>query len=415
MVYSTKCSHRLFLLILLVGFFATDLARSQSPIQIYGYFATRFEKTFLEPYVENGNVKKEDAVGEFSWPYFNIMMQQNLSDQFKVYINLNGSGAENLGVRNFWGEYSNGQHLNVRFGKIYRKFGLYNEILDAVPTYYGIEPPELFDNDHLMLSRETIFMLYGGVDLGPGTLNYSFSTDNGEGGPFESVWPIGFDFNYALGNDFKIGTSGFVSGKNALSDVSMGDGSPKNGVLPWMSNDDFSVMGGYVQAQLFDKLTLQAEFWTSSHKATRDPASVLMLIQNTNINKAQRERFLKSPSVIDEFLTEDDINTVGDYDISTWYFRAGYSFETSIGEIAPYLQWDYYSNPETIAKKTYGGDNEAGVADDGIFNKSTIGIVYRPIYQIAIKLDQSYHFYRLNGENVNYPEIRFDVSYTFGL
>ena len=25
------------------------------------------------------------------------------------------------------------------------------------------------------------------------------------------------------------------------------------------------------------------------------------------------------------------------------------------------------------------------------------------------------HFYKLNGDDVNYPEIRFDVSYTFGL
>jgi hypothetical protein len=38
-----------------------------------------------------------------------------------------------------------GARLNLRPGKIYRQFGLCDEILDAVPAYYGIEPPELFD------------------------------------------------------------------------------------------------------------------------------------------------------------------------------------------------------------------------------------------------------------------------------
>ena len=41
-------------------------------------------------------------------------------------------------------------------------------------------------------------------------------------------------------------------------------------------------------------------------------------------------------------------------------------------ECVPYLQWDWYS-------KTFGGDNEAGVADDGEFNKAALGIVYRPV------------------------------------
>jgi len=52
----------------------------------------------------------------------------------------------------------------------------------------------------------------------------------------------------------------------------------------------------------------------------------------------------------------------------------------------------WYSNPETIAKKKYGGDNEAGAADDGVFYKSTVGLVYRPAPEVAIKFDQSFHF-----------------------
>ena len=110
-----------------------------------------------------------------------------------------------------------------------------------------------------------------------------------------------------------------------------------------------------------------------------------------------------------------NVNTSAVYVIQTWYLRAGYSFETGIGELAPYLQWDWYQNPETIASKTYGGDDEAGVADDGTFNKSTVGIIYRPTSEVAVKFDQSYHFYKFNGENVLYPEIRLDFSFTFGI
>ena len=38
-------------------------------------------------------------------------------------------------------------HFKLRTGKIYRPFGQFNELLDAVPTYLGMEPPELFDKD----------------------------------------------------------------------------------------------------------------------------------------------------------------------------------------------------------------------------------------------------------------------------
>ena len=102
------------------------------------------------------------------------------------------------------------------------------------------------------------------------------------------------------------------------------------------------------------------------------------------------------------------------YDVQTYYFRAGYSIETSFGELGPYVQWDWYRNAETIGNKTYGGDDEAGTADDGEFTKLTIGAVFRPVPQVAAKLDFSSHNYRLNATNVSYPEFRFDVSFIFG-
>ena len=413
----TPCSVNrcLGLLVLGVAMIAlTSGLRAQSKLDIYGYFSSRYEKTF-ETKGPNG-VISEAAPAEWSYPYFNVMMQYTPAEKFKAFLNLNGSSAGTIDVRNFWGEYSAANYFNVRVGKIYRKFGLYNEILDAVPTYYGIEPPEIFDADHLIISRTTALMIYGGLTAGPGTINYSASTDNGEGspenGPAKHSFPLGYDANYQFGGgDYTVGFSGYTSGGEAMSNVALGDGSPKSGVLPWMASDKFSVFGGYGEAKV-GHLTLQAEYWGSAHNAQRDPASMITVVENAGLNQRQLNQFLIDPNGS----TTDPANVRVDarFTIKTWYVRAGYSFETSLGEVGPYFQWDYYSNPETISKKKYGGDAEAGDADDGVFNKSTVGLLYRPIPDVAVKFDQSFHFYKFNGENVNYPEVRFDISLVYG-
>lgn len=399
--------------VILTTLFITIELSAQNGLNTYGYFSTRLEKQY-ETVGTSGTIE-EASPFEWTSPFFNIMIQDQLSENIKVFINLNGSNAGTLDVRNYWGEYSVNNMLNFRIGKIYRKFGLYNEILDAVPTYYGIEPPELFDGDHLMISRTTTVMVYGSFDLSDGTLSYSLTTDNGEGGSVDNAIPFGFDLNYKFhGGDYKIGTSGYVSGGTAVPDLAVGNGSPKSGILPWMAADHFNVFGGYAE-MTFGNLLVQSEYWRAGHKASRDPASVVTLVQKAGLNKSQRARFLNDPTKNQSSVTVADVVVSTDYVIQTWYVRAGYSFDTNIGEIAPYLQWDWYSNPETIAKKKYGGDNEAGVADDGVFDKSTIGLVYRPVPEVAVKFDQSFHFYKLDGQNVRYPEIRIDISYIFGI
>jgi hypothetical protein len=71
------------------------------------------------------------------------------------------------------------------------------------------------------------------------------------------------------------------------------------------------------------------------------------------------------------------------------------------------------SHPENIQNKQYGGDDEAGLADDGKFLKPSVGLVYRPIPTVAIKLDGSYHSQQFNGKQVMYPELRLDFSFAF--
>jgi hypothetical protein len=389
------------------------LAMAQEQLSVYGYFSTRVEKGFGVPSYDGTEIVKETLPHEFASPFFSFMAQSPIGDRFRAFVNFNGSSGGALTVRNSWGEYNGSNAFNLRVGRQYRRFGLYNENLDATPTYYGIEPPETFDTDHLIVSRTTMAMVYGRTSIAKSVLNYSITTDNGEGKDiFKNAYPVGVDLNCVLASGkATVGFSGYNSGGWTNSDVSVGDGSPKSGVLPWMERDHFSVMNGYVEGKL-DRLTLQFEVATADHKAVRDASAVLDLVANAGLNDAQRARFLIDPAG-----TEDaaNVNLNGDYQIQTWYTRAGYSIESRLGEFGPYVQWDYYSNPETVNKKSFGGDAEAGDADDGKFNKSTLGLVYRPVPEVAFKFDGSQHYYKYKGENVNYTELRFDVSYTFGL
>ena len=105
------------------------------------------------------------------------------------------------------------------------------------------------------------------------------------------------------------------------------------------------------------------------------------------------------------------INT--SYVAKTWYIRLGYDIQTSVGQFVPYLFFDYMSHPEIIQNKKFGGDNEAGVSDDGVFYKPSLGLLYRPQPEVAIKLDGSLHAQQVNGDMVAYPEIRLDFSFAF--
>jgi hypothetical protein len=42
-----------------------------------------------------------------------------------------------------------------------------------------------------------------------------------------------------------------------------------------------------------------------------------------------------------------------------------------------------------------------------------LGVVFRPLPNVAIKLDGSYHIQEYNGKKVSYPELRLDFSFAF--
>lgn len=383
---------------------------------LYGYINSNLQKTFQYPTLdENGDTERVNDPGEWSGiRNFHLYGSGNLSNRISFLFNL-ASNDEFLEIRNAWGNFKVSDAFQIRVGKMYRKFGLYNERLDQIPTFIGIEPPEMLDPDHLFLTRTTNFMIHGSRTNSKNQISYAFMTDNGEDGPASKLIPMGWDFRFkSFTNTFIVGISGYASSLSSTkttSTVQLGDGPPDGGILPWMAGDRFVLNGIYLEKQ-FGKLLLQAEFYSARHKAQRDPQSVLTLINEAGINENQRKRFLGA-NADNPDPTVDDVVTNVTYNVQTGYVRLGYNIQSDLGQFVPYLFFDWMSQPENIRNKDFGGDDESGLADDGKFIKPSIGLVYRPIMNVAIKLDGSYHTQKFNGKQVAYPELRLDISFAF--
>ncbi|MED5371249.1 MAG: hypothetical protein VX899_09560 [Myxococcota bacterium] len=383
--------------------------------RIYGFVDAYTEKVSQTPagVDDQGNTVWEENPYEFDVLNFNVMGQSTLHGRYKVFFNLAspGSGGSTsdapLSIRNAWVEAPlAGGYLAFRAGKMYRRFGLYNEILDATPTFIGIEPPEIFDKDHLMVTRTTNLMVFGAVPVGATTLNWSVTTGNDERAA--GAIPLGADANIDLGGVLKLGSSFYTTGGAATPSRAVGEGSPRGGVANWMAEDRYQVYGGYAQLNR-GGLTVQTEYWQAHHSGTRDEDAV-MAMADGGLSEAQMERFFTGGD------PTKGVRTQAEYIVRASYIRAGY--QIAIGEnrsITPYLQTDYFSNPEIVASKSLGGDGEAGLSDDGAFYKYTAGVVLRPVPQVAMKLDGSAHHHQYNGETVFYPEGRVSVSYMWQL
>jgi len=383
-------------------------------VKIYGFVDGYVEKVADTPALNaNGDTIYEHNPHEFDVLNLHLMTQGVLFGRYKFYVNMaapgSGSPAEDAPVqlRNAWVEAPlSGEFVVIRLGKTYRRFGLYNEILDAVPTFIGIEPPELFDKDHLLVTRTTNAMLHGRIPLGVGNFDYALMTGNDERAG--AGFPIGLDARYDSGGGLVFGTSYYTTGGGAQPSVAVGEGPPAGGVLPWIVEDDYVIFGGFAELRS-GGLILQTELWRAQHSVERDPEQVLQLL-DADLIPAQLERF----GLDVEEPTADDVVRQAQYSIDTAYVRAGYSLLAPVldqtWEFVPYAQFDYYRNPETIASKSFGGDNESGLSDNGIFYKTTLGLVVRPTPAVALKADGSAHIQEFNGQTVFYPEARLSFS-----
>jgi hypothetical protein len=395
------------------GDFAAEAPPKIFEGRLYGYVDSYFEKTFGAPTgLLDGAGRPQYEDGDWGWDVLNlhVMAQGSIYGKYRYFVNMVARSAGAIGsdqfvrIRNAWVEAPIfGSALQVRVGKTYRRFGLYNEVLDAVPTFIGIEPPELFDPDHLMLTRTTNAMVHGSFAFPKATLMYSVNVGNDE--RLNGAFPLGGDLRLDYSGLLLLGSSFYWSGGPAQSAVAMGEGAPTGGVATWMKQDEYFVTGAYAQLT-WQRLLLQAEYWYAGHRAERDPAAVAQLA-NAGLSTWQLDRY---------FVNGDPTQGTTDarvrYAVQTFYARAGY--QLALGDTAtvtPYLQFDWYQNPEVIRRKTFGGDNEAGRSDQGTFIKLTAGGVFRPVPQVALKLDYSTHLYQVSRQLSLEHELRASFSY----
>lgn len=407
---------RNFLLVVCVAMIAqmTQSAQaSQLKSNIYGFVEGYFEQVDKAPErsggdgITEGKISDEDQPHEFDTPNISIMIKSTKGSKFSSFLNINAT--DTLTTRNAWVEMKlKGDMAKFRIGKLYRPFGLYNERLDAVPTYIGVEPPELFDGDHLLVTRTTNMMFHGEFDISGNVLRYALTTGNDERAGGEI--PIGGDIRYTMYTDdteWTIGSSFYFS-NTAVPTKAVGEGSPDGGVANWMSEDNYKVMSLYTE-YIKNSFTFQAGYFNANHDAKRDGEKLRSdEFENGALNQQQINRLCNGNMTT---CADSEVN----YDIETWYIRTGYSFETGIGEVTPYFQWDVYHNPESVYDKKNGGDKEAGLADDGKFTKSTLGVVFRPERELAIKVDASNHSQKIDGDMEDYAEIRSSFSYIWSL
>lgn len=378
--------------------------------RFYGYLDGYFESVD-DQYSADG--AKDANATEFNVPNLSLVINSNINNDYRAYMNLTGQGAGNISVRNAWVEKSlAGDYLKFRIGKMYRPFGIYNEILDAVPTYIGIEAPELFDTDHLLLTRTTNLMLWGQTNLGVGSFRYVLTTGNDE--RESSQVPYGIDLQYNIGSNWKFGYSYYDTNGKAKPINDDANSPAEGGVHAWMDQDEYTAMGPYFQYK-GSKWTVQAATFQADHNATRNSTKATAICRSTtSANDRIDQRFNctggSAANGTGSGSTANNFNA--DYKIDTYYLRVGYNFDLeSGGQITPYAQYDYYKNPEMVYNKSLGGDKEAGVSDDGDFVKWTVGTVYRPNYTVTFKLDYSQHMQDIAKESKNYGEVRFSYSY----
>lgn len=404
--YLVYIIHIIFIFIL-----GTGLCRA-GELHLFGYTSFLHQKINNQPELDSlGKTINLNSHSDWDISKFNLILQQSFDKNFSFYLNL----TNNFEVNNVFGLYSLNRYYNFKLGKIYRKFGHFNHIREASPFNYGIEIPESFQSNHLILDINTVFEFSGKAKLFSNNLsytaNFSFIDNINNGFSF----PFGFDLRYQKSNAYTFGTSFYYSGSEAISDIGFNEGISKNGVLPWMTNDEFTVLDIFLEYK-YQNFTLVGEWINSNHNSLRNGENVFEMSVNKNdgrflINEKQIDRLKINKS---KGFEPSNIRQVVDYSIENYYVILTYNWVSKIGLVSPFIKAEKYSNPELIENINYGGDNEVGRTDDGKISKYVLGLSFYPINEIALKLAAGIDSYNYNDDLHNVYNYKLEFFYIFG-
>ena len=110
----------------------------------YGFVRANAERVFHIPSLgASGNTRFDDDPLEWSFPGVHLYGFARPVSFVDTLINIEGDDGGVI-FREGWGNIRFNKAFQIRAGKMYRRFGLFNEKLDQFPTFLGIEPPELF-------------------------------------------------------------------------------------------------------------------------------------------------------------------------------------------------------------------------------------------------------------------------------
>ncbi len=382
--------------------------QSENGLHFYGFVAPlAAEQVYQFPSRNDlGETVKTSEPLDFSDPEGHIYTKVRygaFEGSVDFFASTEATRVEAAAVSFDFGEES---QFSIQAGKMFRKFDLYNETLNHYIVFMGIEAPELFDSDHTIPRYANLSFSWW-----LGKWNFNVDTGNSESGAKQDLVPLGWDFRYDYGG-LVFGTSGYsssITGKSTVPGVELGEGPAKGGVLPWMKEHRYAIFGSFVRKE-FNRMMVESAFWYSPHTGERSREGVITLLANTHLNQRQRENFFgEFQSLPDDALTANHVETNAKFDVRTAYLRLGYSLQRTVF----YAHWDWMDHPEVIAEKKWGGDNEAGLSDQGSFTKWSLGVVWRPKKNLAVKFDVSAHVQKFNGSNVVYPEARLQGSWAF--
>ena len=382
-------------------------------LTFYGFLDQSVEKYFNTKGTEAYQYKNENL--ELTRPSFHLYGVSHLTNKVTLFFNLGHSSKDVIEIENVWGNFKFDEAFQLRIGKMYRRFDLFNERLDQTAAIIGIDPPELYDPSQYMVPILTQLMLHGNIPVKRSVFSYSLMYNNGESGAEKNVYPLGWDFRFKQ-EKFLVGTSGYLSNMDTAhsqSSVAFGEGLPKGSIRPWMSSEKYSVFGLFGES-LLNSFSIKAGYFVAYHDADRNPENVLTIIQNVNLDETHRRRFLgNNATKPNGSLTTADVLISTNYTVHSFYIRMAYNVYTPWGQFIPYLFMDFIKNPEMIADVKYGGGAKIGLADDGAFKRPTIGLIYKPKDNIAVKSEYSLYNTKTFGKDLTYPEIRFQVAFMF--